>query len=153
MKPDFVMVLHIVLLVTGLVGLLFSVAAACVYLIESRQLKTKRVGSGLFLKLPSLEALDRRHYASLFFGVILFSFGVFIGFFSTSDSASLHKVLKEPQSLLVILVCLLYWVVLGARITTLRRGQKIAIGTLLVFLLLVLTVAGSGGLAGFHKGP
>ena len=67
--------------------------------------------------------------------------------------ASLHKVLKEPQSLLVILVCLLYWVILGARITALRRGQKIAIGTLLVFLLLVLTVAGSGGLAGFHKGP
>ena len=63
------------------------------------------------------------------------------------------EVLKDPKVDLSFAACAAYWVILGLRLSSLRRGQKIAGGTVLVFILLFAILAGVYFTPqGFHKG-
>jgi len=52
----------------------------------------------------------------------------------------LHELFKDPKVILSLLTGFFYWMIFGLRLLTLRRGQKIALGTLLVFALLFFDV-------------
>ena len=144
--------LHTGLMLAGFAGLITAVSAALMYLIQSRQLKSKHIGNASF-KLPPLETLDRVHFRALVWGVILFSLGILCGFFSARDRQELMEVLKDPKVDLSFAACAAYWVILGLRLSSLRRGQKIAGGTVLVFILLFAILAGVYFTPqGFHKG-
>ncbi|MGH7198010.1 MAG: hypothetical protein ACREH5_04625, partial [Candidatus Omnitrophota bacterium] len=70
-----------------------------------------------------------------------------------TEMRELGSVLKDPKVALSFLTCLLYWVILAFRLSALRRGQKIAVGTLLVFALLFVTLLSSTyAPSEFHKG-
>lgn len=139
---------HTSLILSGFAGLIIAVSGAVMYLLQSAQLKSKHLGR-IFLKLPSLNALDRLHFSALSWGVILFSLGILSGILWAKDMKELGEVLKDPKVVLSFLTCLLYWVVLSFRLSALRRGQKIAVGTVLVFALLFVTFFAPSG---FHKG-
>ena len=144
--------LHISLILTGFSSLIIAVSSALMYLLQSAQLKSKHLGK-IFLKLPSLNTLDRIHFRSLAWGVILFSLGMLMGLLWVKNANELKQVLKDPTVVLSFLTCFMYWVILSFRFSTLRRGQKIAIGTLLVFALLFLTLLTSNiAPTGFHRG-
>jgi ABC-type uncharacterized transport system permease subunit len=130
--------LHVGLLFAGLAGFSAAFSSALMYLIQSTQLKSKHPGRA-FLKLPPLESIDRIHFHALTFGVILFSLGILTGLFWASNLNELHQAWTDPKVKLSFATAALYWVLLAFRMSALRRGQKIAIGTLLVFVALAAT--------------
>lgn len=143
---------HAALIVIGFVSLIIAVSSAVMYLIQSHQLKSKHVGR-TFLKLPSLTTLDQIHFVSLIWGVILFSFGLLSGVFSAKNSSELKEVLRDPKVVLSLVACGMYWLILSFRLSQLRRGQKIAAGTVVVFALLAVTLLTANyGPYGFHRG-
>lgn len=143
---------HFGLVLAGLACLLTSVLAAALYLWQSRQLKSKHPGWSL-MRLPSLEALDRVHFRSLLWGAGLFSVGLLAGVVWATDLDELNGVWRDPRALLSLATCGLAWVIASLRVSALRRGQKIAAGTLVVFVLLSLTIASSYVAPGaFHGG-
>lgn len=143
---------HFGLILAGLVGLVTAVSSAALYLWQSWQLKSKHPGPS-FMKLPSLDTLDKIHVCSLVCGAGLFSLGLFIGVIWASDLRELSELWRDPRAVLSLITCLMIWVIVSLRLSTLRRGQKIAAGTLIVFLLLSLTIASSYVVPGsFHGG-
>ena len=97
----------------------------------------------LFPKLPALDTLDAMHFKTLLGGVILFSLGILSGLFWATDLKKLDDILRDPKVLLSFLTCAIYWVIVSLRLSALRRGQKIALGTLLAFGLLFATFMSS----------
>ncbi len=144
--------LHLGFILSGLAGFVTSFAGAVMYLWQSAQLKSRRPGK-IFLKLPSLETLERMHFRSLLWGALLFSVGVVMGFAWASDMNELSEIVKDPKALLSLVTCFMYWGIIGVRLSAWRRGRKIAAGALAVFLILFFTVASSYVFPGaFHKG-
>ena len=144
--------IHLTLIALGFLSLVAAVLCAAMYLAQSWQLKSKHIGS-MFLRLPSLAALDRAHFITLGWGVMLFSAGILGGFFSAKNRVELAAVLKDPKVTLSLTACLIYWVILSLRLLELKRGQKIAVGTLLTFALLFAVMGGMHHSAlDFHKG-
>ncbi|MBI2095580.1 MAG: cytochrome c biogenesis protein CcsA [Candidatus Omnitrophica bacterium] len=129
---------HTGFILSGFAGMITAVLSAAMYLVQSYQLKSKRVGN-FFLKLPALDTLDRIHFRSLALGVVLFSLGILSGLFWAKNLRELHQVFRDPKVVLSFLTCLAYWLVLGFRMSALSRGQKIAAGTVITFALLVAT--------------
>ena len=129
---------HISLIASGFIAFMISVLSAAIYLLQSAQLKSKQFGKN-FLRLPSLESLDRIHFKSLSWGVALFSLGILSGIFWARDIKELPALFRDPKVILSFLTCVMYWVVLSVRLSALRRGQKIAVGTSVIFVLLIIT--------------
>ncbi len=76
-----------------------------------------------------------------------------MGILWAKKTDELREVFKDPTVILSFLTCFMYWVILSFRLSALRRGQKIAISTVLVFVLLFLTMLSSNvAPTGFHKG-
>lgn len=143
---------HMALLMTGLAGLAVSVGSALMYLVQSAQIKSKHLGK-IFFKLPSLDALDRIHFTYLTAGVIFFSLGLLSGIFWAKKLDEFGKIFRDPMAILSFVTAFFYWVIFMLRLSTLRRGQKIAAGTVLAFFLLIVTLLSSSLCpAGFHKG-
>lgn len=144
--------MHTGLILTGFTGLILSVSSALMYLLQSSQLKSKHPGLA-FLKLPSLNALDRLHFVSLTVGVVLFSLGIVTGFIWAREMKEMGEIMKDPKVYLSFLTCLMYWTILSFRLSALRRGQKIAMGTIFIFIFLFITLMSSlYAPSGFHKG-
>ena len=142
--------LHTVFMFAGIAGLVVAAAVSMMYLVQSAQLKSRHPGKILF-NLPALNTLDKLHFRSLALGVLLFSFGILSGVFWAQKASEFQRLLKDPAVLLSLLTCFLYWVVFSFRASALRRGQKIAVGTVLIFLLLFVTYISLYCPAGFHK--
>lgn len=144
--------LHAGLTVAGFACLMLAVSASLMYLLQSRQLKSKHLGRA-FLRLPSLGTLDRLHFGALTMGLALFSLGILMGLLWASQLRELGQAFRDVKVNLSFLTCLLYWVVLGFRLSSMRRGQKIAVGTLIIFALFFATILSSGyGPNVFHGG-
>ena len=145
------LIIHMTLIFSGILALALAVTGSGLYLVQSRELKSRHPG-GLSTKLPSLEKLDRFHFKCLSVGVALFTLGILSGFFWATDMRRIGELWKDSKVHLSILTCVMYWVVLTVRAGALRRGQKIAVGTLLIFMFLVATWMSSiYAPSAFHK--
>ncbi|PIU40112.1 MAG: hypothetical protein COT00_03420 [Candidatus Omnitrophica bacterium CG07_land_8_20_14_0_80_50_8] len=143
---------HIGLILAGISSLIIAVSSALMYLLQSTQLKSKHLGR-IFLKLPALGTLDRIHFRSLVWGILLFSLGMLMGLLWAKNIHELKHVLKDPTVVLSFLTCFMYWIILSFRFSAIRRGQKIAIGTVLALTLLFLILLSSNVTpTGFHRG-
>src|SRR5215475_967899 len=69
---------HVVLALLGLAALVLNFAGAVMYLLQERQLKTKRPGT-VYYRLPSLETLDRLTYRTLTLGFPFLTAGLLLG--------------------------------------------------------------------------
>jgi len=143
---------HLGLLLIGLAGLASAVLSAGLYLWQSSQLKSKHPGAS-FMSLPSLDALDRAHFRALIAGLIFFTLGLLAGLVWAGDLRELGALWRDPRAILSMVTCLLFWVIVSVRLSTLRRGQKMAVSTVIAFVLLSLAVASSHVVPGtFHGG-
>ena len=150
MNPSFLWT-HFGLILAGLIGLATAVLSAVLYLWQSSQLKSKHPGPSL-MKLPSLEALDKAHVRSLLLGTALFSLGLFAGVVWAGDLRELSRLWRDPRVVLSAVACLMLWVIVSLRLSTLQRGQKIAAGTLIAFVLLSLAIVSSHVMPGTLHG-
>jgi ABC-type uncharacterized transport system permease subunit len=130
---------HLGFFLAGIAGLFISVLSAFLYLLQSARLKSKSIDGKLF-SFPSLDTLDRWHFRSLSWGALFFTIGILSGVLWAKKLNQLTDALKEPMVLLSFLTCFFYWVIFTFRASKIRRGKKIALGTLFIFILLVLTL-------------
>ena len=143
---------HLSLVLLGVGGLVAAVLSAGLYLWQSFQLKSKHPGAS-FMSLPSLDALDRAHFRTLTAGIILFTLGLLTGLIWAGDLRELNKLWLDPRAILSLVTCLFFWAIVSVRLSTLRRGQKIAVSTVIAFTLLSLAIVSSHIVPGaFHGG-
>lgn len=121
-----------------------------VYLLQERQLKSKRRG-GIFRRLPPLESLDDLNYRFVAWGFALFTVGIVTG-------ALLAKARWgafwswEPVQVLSVVTWLLYAVLLQTRSVG-WRGRRAATLTIVGFALLVASFLSLNlGFPGRHSG-
>jgi ABC-type transport system involved in cytochrome c biogenesis permease subunit len=109
------------------------------YLLQERQLKTKRKGD-LFRRLPSLETLDELNHRFVTWGFALFTLGLITGSFLAKEMwGALWS--WEPVQIWSMVTWLLYAVLLQAR-TVGWRGRKAARLTILCFVVLAASFLG-----------
>ncbi len=130
---------HILFMMAGFAGFFTALSSAVMYLMQSRQLKSKHPGR-FMVKLPALDTLDKVHFRSLVWGSILFSLGILSGLFWATHLRKLGPLSTDPKVILSVVTCALYWIIIGLRLSSLRRGQRIVAGTLVVFVLLFATM-------------
>lgn len=120
---------------------IFAVAfcISLVYLLQENQLKGKR-RSGMFRRLPSLEALDELNFRFVAWGFALFTVGIISG-------SLLAKMMWgtfwswEPVQVLSLVSWILYAALLHARSSG-WRGRRAATLTIVGFALLVASFIG-----------
>lgn len=130
--------LHAGFIFCGFAGFLAAVSSALMYLAQSAQLKSKHLGR-VFVRLPSLGTLDRIHSRSLLIGVVLFSIGILCGLFWAGRLNGREFLLRDPKVILSFFTCGLYCLILVLRLSNVRRGHKIALGTVIAFAALIAT--------------
>jgi ABC-type uncharacterized transport system permease subunit len=143
--------LHLGLILGGLAGLLTAVSSAMMYLLQSAQLKSHRPGEAFF-RMPSLDSLDRMHFTSLVWGTLLFSLGILSGILWARDMQTLGVVFGEKKVVFSLATCLMYWGILAMRFSPMRRGQKIAVGTVFVFVMLFAAIVSAHDMSRWPAG-
>lgn len=131
---------HVVVLVVGILSFLVTSLAALLYLIEHRELKTKKFGH-YFQKLPSLDLLDRLAVRTLNIGFVFLTLGMITGIYLA------HEVWKgdwvhNTKVLFSVVTWVWYLVLLFVRYTLGWRGGKFFALTSFGFLMLLTTFLG-----------
>jgi cytochrome c-type biogenesis protein CcsB len=128
---------HVAPTFLGYAILVVASFVSLLYLVQERQLKSKRAGGrGLSRRMPSLETLDALNYRCVAWGFALFTIGIITG-------TVLAKVAWgtfwswEPVQILSILAWLLYALLLQTRSVG-WRGRRAATLTLVGFVLLAV---------------
>lgn len=130
-------VLHVVCALVGYVGLTLAFAAGLMYLLQFRELKSKRFGA-IFRFFPPLEVLDQLGRRGVLLGFPFLSLALLVGWgralrFGPELGAGNPKVVWGVLSWIVLLAALL------ARAGGVGRGRRAALVSVLGFVLVVLT--------------
>jgi len=116
---------HVLLELLGYAALLLTAVASVFYLIQEKQLKSKRAGS-LFERLPPLGTLDELISDSMSVGFALITLGVVAG--STwAFVESGTRWLSDPKIGIAFLTWGFYLVMVFLRIAAGWRGRKAAV--------------------------
>ena len=140
---------HVAPAVLGYAVFAIAFCLSLIYLLQERQLKSKRKGD-LFRRLPSLETLDDLNYRFVTWGFALFTIGLITGSLLAKQAwGELWS--WEPVQVLSLITWLLYAALLHGR-TVGWRGRKAATFTILGFLLLVSFLSVNLVFPGKHGG-
>lgn len=133
-------VIHMLCSLLSYAAFLAAFVSGILFLIQEWQLKHKHMG-WLFHRLPALGTLDRINLASIGAGFGLLSLGLFFGMLGS-------RLLWgawwrwDPKELLTLALWASYlglWIV---RLRSTLRGRKVALLSILGFLLVLLTFVG-----------
>jgi ABC-type transport system involved in cytochrome c biogenesis permease subunit len=141
-NPTFWLYAHITMMVLGYAAFSVSFGVAVIYLIQERFLKARRL-SGLFRKLPSLDALDRLNQRAIVVGFILLSAGLFLGAaWATIRPRPEYRMWVDPQFLLAAVLWVWYAFAVQSRLFGGWRGRKSAFFAVVGFFALLVTFVG-----------
>jgi ABC-type uncharacterized transport system permease subunit len=122
--------IHISLAVLGVALFTLASGVAAMYLLEERNLKTKRFDRVLFKKGAALESLDRLNHRLVAIGLPIFSLALMLGAIWVTRRGSGFDRIEYP-------IAMITWVAFAALIVTRQaygwRGRKAALLTLLGF--------------------
>ncbi|HUG38743.1 MAG TPA: cytochrome c biogenesis protein CcsA [Candidatus Limnocylindrales bacterium] len=141
---------HVGLALLGLAALVLNFAGAVMYLLQERQLKTRRRRPGkVYYRLPSLETLDRLTYRTLTLGFPFLTAGLVLGaLWAPSAWGSLFAF--DPLALFSIVMWAVYAVMLSARMVGRGRGRRAAYFSIAGFAVLLLSLGAGVILQGRH---
>lgn len=127
--------LHVVFAVVGYAGLAVAFASGLMYLLQFRQLKSKRFGA-VFRFFPPLDTLDRLGGRALLIGFPALSLALALGWAWTARfQRSLE--LGNPQVIWGVVSWVVFAAALLARAAGTRRGYRGALTSVVGFLLVV----------------
>lgn len=130
----------------------FAVAffAGVMYLIQERQIKSKRLGR-LYHRLPSLEVLDALNYNCLIIGFPLLTLGMLSGsIFAQYTLGTFWR--WDPKEVWSLITWLLYAALLHGRLVSGWRGRRSAMISIIGFLILIFSFLGVNYLVkGYHS--
>jgi ABC-type transport system involved in cytochrome c biogenesis permease subunit len=142
--------LHGVLLILAAVGVCVGFLASVMYLVHARRLKSKTLpGKGLkFLSLERLEDMNRRAIVAAF---PLLTAGVLVGLALMTQGDRPVRSWTDLRLLFTVVLWLVFAILLYLRYTRHVQGRRVAILTIVAFVLLVVslavphTLSGGGG--------
>jgi ABC-type transport system involved in cytochrome c biogenesis permease subunit len=131
---------HLVLLLLAAVGICVGFLASVMYLVHARRLRSKVLpGRGpKFLSLERLEEMNRRAIVAAF---PLLTAGVVVGMALLAQAARPVRSWTDPRALTAVALWLVFAVLLYLRYSLHLRGRRVAILTIVAFVLLVVTFA------------
>lgn len=124
----------------GYATFVFSFCAGIMYLIQERQLKTKKFGP-LYYRLPSLEILDDLSHKTLAFGFPLLTLGIVSGSLWASSAWGAYWS-WDPKETWALITWLIYAAIVHARFTVGWRGRRAAILAIIGFCFVIFTFLG-----------
>jgi cytochrome c-type biogenesis protein CcsB len=144
------LMVHILFIFAG--NGVFAVAflAGVMYLIQERQIKSKRLGH-LYHRLPALEVLDALNYNCLILGFPLLTLGLLSGsIFAQYTLGTFWR--WDPKEVWSLITWLLYAALLHGRLVTGWRGRRSAMISIIGFLVLIFSFLGVNFLVkGYHS--
>ena len=132
--------IHVVLLFLGDGVFAVAAAAGVMYLIQERQLKTKRLGAW-FHRLPNLDVLDELNYRCLTIGFPLLTVGIITGAVWAQQAWGTYWS-WDPKETWSLITWLLYAGLLHGRLTVGWRGRRAAIWAIIGFGSVLFTFLG-----------
>lgn len=142
------LLVHILAILLGYVGFFLTFVAAVMYLIQERELKSKRP-RGFYYRLPSLELCDKLYYHSLLFGLPLLSLGLLMGFVWAS------RIWKgpwelDPKILAALVTWFIYLILFATRAGGSWSGRRASYLAIVGFALVMVTFLGISFVSGPH---
>lgn len=138
---------------TSLLGdAIFAIAciAGIMYLIQERQIKTKRLGA-FYTRLPSLNSLDSINYYAIRYGFLLLTIGMITGSIVAQGAHGSYW-LWDPKEVWSLITWLCYAILLHQRMVIGWRGRRSAIMSIGCFFVLIFTFVGVNFLMeGYHS--
>ncbi len=128
---------HVVLAFVGLAGFAFAFAAGLLYLLQFRELKSKRFGR-IFLFFPALHTLDALGRRAAIVGFSALTVGLALGWAWTIRFHGTFA-MDDPQVVWGALTWVVFAGVLGARIGGAGSNRRAALVSVLGFTLVVLS--------------
>ncbi|PLX75886.1 MAG: c-type cytochrome biogenesis protein CcsB [Desulfuromonas sp.] len=132
--------IHVSLAFLGYAVFALAAAAAVIYLLQERMLKSKKI-SGLYHRLPSLEVLDTINYRCLTFGFPLMTMGIISGAVWANMAWGGYW-RWDPKETWALITWFLYAALLHGRLTIGWRGRRAAIFAIIGFLCLLFSFLG-----------
>lgn len=131
---------HLVFSFLALAIFAMSFVLGIMFIIEEFQLKYK-VLPKLFLKMPTLDALERVHARALTIGFILLTGGIFSGA-GWAKSVTGYYFFEDARQLWAIIAWLIYALFLQSRLLAGWRGRRGVILSLIGFVVVLFTFIG-----------
>ncbi len=142
------LLVHIASTILGYTGFFLTFVAALMYLIQERELKSKRPRA-FYYRLPSLEVLDELYYRSLVFGFPFLSLGILTGFVWASRAWRGPWEL-DPKILASLLTWLIYLILFSTRLSGNWRGRRAAYVAIFGFAAMMVTFLGVSFVSNQH---
>jgi cytochrome c-type biogenesis protein CcsB len=139
---------HIALAMVGIAAFILNFAGALMYLLQERQLKTKRPGA-FYYRLPDLQTLDRLTYRTLALGFPFLTTGLILG--AVWARSAWGSVLTfDPLASMSFLAWVIYAGTLAGRAVTGLHGRRASYLAVFGFAVLVLMLSPGFFLPGRH---
>lgn len=130
-------------------GMLFvTFIASAIYLLQERQLKSKKPGNS-FYQLPSLGTLDDLFFKFLFSGFVFMTMGLLAGFI-WAEQEWVNGWYRDPKVISALVTWVIYLILIYLRVTIGWRGRRAAFISMLGFLSILFTFLGVSYLGGQH---
>jgi len=142
------LLVHIASIFLGYTAFLLTFVAAVMYLIQERELKSKKPRA-FYYRLPSLEICDELHFRSLMIGLPFLSVGILTGFIWASRTWKGPWEL-DPKILASIVTWLIYLVLFSTRLSGMWRGRRAAYVAIFGFAAMMVTFLGISFVSGPH---
>jgi ABC-type uncharacterized transport system permease subunit len=142
------LLVHIISIFLGYTAFLLTFVAALMYLLQERQLKSKKPG-GFYYRLPSLETCDELYSRSLMAGLPFLSLGILTGFHWASRTWQGPWEL-DPKILASIVTWMIYLGLFSTRLGGFWRGRKSAMVAVVGFAVMMVTFLGVSFWSGQH---
>jgi len=140
--------LHVVFAFIGYATFAVAFASAIMYLLQRRQLKSKKSFDSVFNKLPSLEVLDELSQKLINMGFPLFTIAIGVGVYWAHESDILGPDWpNDPKVVFTGITWLLYAALFHIRLLSVARGKRVAQLTIVAFVFTVVTFLGTRLLA------
>jgi cytochrome c-type biogenesis protein CcsB len=140
--------IHIPMVFLGYAALFIAFAAAIMYLIQERALKSKHPVR-FYNWLPSLEICDDLAYKSLAIGFPLITLGIITGALWAEGARVVWE--RDPKVLFSFLTWFVYLLLIFYRLIAGWRGRKAAYLSIVGFVGVLVTFFGVGGLHTFNQ--
>jgi ABC-type transport system involved in cytochrome c biogenesis permease subunit len=123
--------------------------AAVLYIVQEREIKGKHFGA-IFHMLPSLDTCDTIGFRALLSGFVLLTAGIAFGMLWSVRRNGLLWI-GEPIEVVAVCTWLVYFFLVHYRLTAGWRGRRAAIGAIVGFCLIVVSLAALRYSTGFHE--
>jgi ABC-type uncharacterized transport system permease subunit len=145
--------IHVTIALLGTAALAIATGVSLMYVLMEREMKFKRFGV-FFSRLPSLEKLDDLGNGLVRFGFVALSVTIATGAFFAKERHGGYFEWSATQTLSLV-AWLVYGTLVNARALAGWRGRRVALLTVVGFLLLLVSLAGTYALpkAGTAPGP